>query len=85
MNLFIFIPDEHEELEIFEKNRFDELIKMEEKTLYLDFLYHIRKAYQFNYNKYNNKIKIFKWSTYLFSISTMLLVMMILGNIWGWL
>lgn len=84
MNLLILKPTEYEDLNVFEKSRFNELLKMDEETLYSDFLYHIKKAYKFNLNKYNTKVEIFKWSLYLFSLSTALLIMIILGNVYGW-
>ena len=84
INAYILKPTHYKELKIFDKGRFDELLEMDEETLYSDFLDHIRDAHQYNDDKYNKRISLFRISMYTFMLSNIILIIFILVNIFLW-
>jgi hypothetical protein len=78
------IPTEYKDLDIFEQKRFDELLRMQEQTLFSDFLYHLKEAYEYNSNKYKNRMRWFTIALYFFIIADIIFIILVAKNIiWG--
>ena len=75
------IPIGYKDLAIFEQKRYDELLKMDEQTLLSDFLYHLKKAYDYNLDKYKNRMRWFTFALYSFIIADILLIILVAKNI----
>jgi heme/copper-type cytochrome/quinol oxidase subunit 4 len=74
---------EYKDLNIFEQKRFDELVVMDEQTLLSDFLFHLKKSYEYNANKYNERTRWFTIALYLFIIANIIFVTFVLKNLIG--
>ena len=85
INILIFHPTDYMDLKIFEQKRFNELVGMHEQTLLSDFLYHLKKAYEYNINKYIKRMQWFFIAFYFFIIANIMLMTLVIKNlIWGW-
>ena len=78
------IPTEYKDLDIFKQKRFDELLRMNEQTLFSDFLYRLKGAYKYNLNKYKNRMWWFTFALYSFIIADIIFIILVVKNIiWG--
>ena len=75
------IPTEYKDLYIFEQKRFDELLKMDEQTLLSDFLYHLKDAYEYNLDRYKNRMRWFTFALYSFIIADIIFIILVAKNI----
>ena len=75
------IPTEYKDLDIFEQKRFDELLRMHEQTLFSDFLYYLKEAYEYNLNKYENRMWWFTFAFYFFIIADIIFIILVAKNI----
>ncbi len=79
LNYKVIKPGKYKGLGIFKKGRLEELMndeKIEEIEVYQDYLYHIRKAFKMNKEKYQKKINLFHYS--LISFGTSLIPLMVI-------
>ena len=81
INILIFHPTDYKDLNIFEQERFDELRRMNEETLFEDFLYHFKEAYEYNFNKFKNRMRWFTFALYSFIIADIIFVILVAKNI----
>ena len=77
------IPTEYDDLDIFKQERFDELMRMNEQTLFSDFLYRFKEAYEYNLNKYKNRMRWFTIALYSFIIADIIFIILVAKNIIG--
>ena len=75
------IPTKYKDLEIFEQKRFDELLRMDEQTLLSDFLFHLKKSYEYNVNKYNKRIRWFTVALCLFITANITFISFAIKNL----
>ena len=84
INILIFHPTDYKDLNIFEQERFDELRRMNEETLFEDFLYNFKEAYEYNFNKFKNRMWWFTFALYSFIIADIIFIILVAKNIiWG--
>ncbi|NOR77288.1 MAG: hypothetical protein GQ523_02395 [Methanophagales archaeon] len=81
INILIFHPTDYKDLNIFEQERFDELRRMNEETLFEDFLYHFKEAYEYNFNKFKNRMRWFTFALYSFIIADIMFIILVAKNI----
>ena len=81
INILIFHPTDYKDLNIFEQERFDELRRMNEETLFEDFLYHFKEAYEYNFNKFKNRMRWFTFALYSFIIADIIFIILVAKNI----
>jgi len=81
INILIFHPTDYKDLNIFEQERFDELRRMNEETLFGDFLYHFKEAYEYNFNKFKNRMRWFTFALYSFIIADIIFIILVAKNI----
>ena len=81
INILIFHPTDYKDLNIFEQERFDELRRMNEETLFEDFLYHFKEAYEYNFNKFKNRMRCFTFALYSFIIADIIFIILVAKNI----
>ncbi len=75
------IPTEYKDLYIFEQKRFDELLRMDEQTLLSDFLYHLKDAYEYNLDRYKNRMRWFTFALCSFIIADIIFIILVAKNI----
>jgi hypothetical protein len=75
------IPTQYKDLKIFEQKRFDELLRMNEQTLLLDFLSHLKESYDYNVNKYNKRTRWFTVALYLFIAANIAFITFVVKNL----
>ena len=75
------IPTEYKDLAIFEQKRYDELLRMDEQTLLSDFLFHLKKSYEYNVNKYNKRTRWFTVALYLFITANITFISFVVKNL----
>ncbi len=56
----VFKVKDYKDMNIFEKERFQELCTFSKKELFSDFLFHLNDAYDYNKKIYDQDIKTFK-------------------------
>ena len=81
INILIFHPTDYKDLNIFEQERFDELRRMNEETLFEDFLYNFKEAYEYNFNKFKNRMWWFTFALYSFIIADIIFIILVAKNI----
>ena len=81
INILIFHPTDYKDLNIFEQERFKELMWMNEQTLFSDFLYYLKEAYEYNLNKYENRMWWFTFAFYFFIIADIIFIILVAKNI----
>jgi ABC-type transport system involved in Fe-S cluster assembly fused permease/ATPase subunit len=83
ITISLSIPTEYKDLDIFKQERFDELLRMHEQTLFEDFLYHFKEAYEYNLNKYKNRMWWFTIALYSFIIADIIFIILVAKSIIG--
>lgn len=73
----------YKDLNIFEQKRFNELVVMDEQTLLSDLLFYLKKSYEHNANKYNERTRWFTVALHLFIIANIIFVTFVLKNLIG--
>lgn len=81
INIFIFHPTDYKDLEIFKKERFDELRGMDEQTLLSDILYHLKEAFEYNEKKYEKRLRWFIIAFYSFIIANTIIISLLIKNL----
>jgi hypothetical protein len=84
INILIFRPTGYKDLEIFRQQRFDELLRMDEKNLFSDFLSWLKEAYEDNFNKYIKRMRMFIIAFYSFIIANIILIIFLIKNSINW-
>lgn len=74
----IFTIKKYTDVEIFENERFEEIRTLTKIELLSDFLFYVKKCYEYNDEKYSKEVKRFKYSFILYIIgNTYILVILI--------
>ena len=84
MTLPLLIPTKYKDIDIFKEKRFAELSKMDEETLFKDFLFNIKKSYSFNIEKFKNRMRWFNITLSFFITADITFITFVFKNIlWG--
>ena len=84
MTLPLLIPTKYKDIDIFKEKRFAELSKMDEETLFKDFLFNIKKSYSFNIEKIKNRMRWFNITLSFFITADITFITFVFKNIlWG--
>lgn len=79
----ITLRTKYKEINIFEDKRFNELKEMAEKTLLSDFLHFLKKSYDSNKKIYDDQMRGYNITLYLFTFAVFLLIILVIINLTG--
>lgn len=78
ITISLYSPTAYADLVIFKQERFDELLKFDEETLFEDFLYYIKNAYNFNNEKFKKRTFYFNIALYTFIVANITFILFVL-------
>lgn len=78
-----YVPGKFLELDMFDDERFKEVIQMSERDMYSDFIYHYKEAFKYNKNEYNRMVQDLKISLWIYLSAVIILLALVVVIIFG--
>ena len=78
LSIYLLRPCNYKDVEIFEENRFKRLSSSSREDILSDFLYQVKKSYEYNCEVYNNNIKYLICLYFFFLMGNLFYVILII-------